>query len=260
MKPFSLLALLSASATALHPHPTKRADTASPPKNWAVALFPAFDSIDVFGPLDPLWYLAFSRQLNLALISETLDPVWVKPPFDSLNRQNSSFWYSINPTHTYSSPPSSIDVLLVPGGAGVRHLNLSTQVEFVRRTYPNLKYLISVCTGAGVLAQAGVLDGKAATTNKKAWKEITPMGKEVDWKSPARWVVDGNIWTSSGVTAGLDLIFAFIDEVYGADMAKNLQSTVEYVRSNGQCDDPFAAIHGVEPTWECIERNVTKAS
>lgn len=246
MKPFSLLALLSASATALHPHPTKRADTgttpytklisdyrelttspASPPKNWAVALFPAFDSIDVFGPLDPLWYLAFSRQLNLALISETLDPVWVKPPFDSLNRQNSSFWYSvrhklllfplplrsqsickrhvavnssqINPTHTYSSPPSSIDVLLVPGGAGVRHLNLSTQVEFVRRTYPNLKYLISVCTGAGVLAQAGVLDGKAATTNKKAWKEITPMGKEVDWKSPARWVVDGNIWTSSGV-------------------------------------------------------------
>lgn len=78
------------------------------PKNWAVALFPAFDPIDVFGTLDPLYYLAFSRQLNLALISETLDPVWVQPPTPALNHQNSSFWYSVSiPPHLSHLPMNS---------------------------------------------------------------------------------------------------------------------------------------------------------
>jgi transcriptional regulator GlxA family with amidase domain len=160
----------------------------------------------------------------------------------------------INPTHTYANPPTSIDVLLVPGGAGARLLNVSTQIDFVRKTYPNVKYLISICTGAGIVARAGVLDGREATTNKKAWATVTNMRKEVVWRSPARWVVDGNIWSSSGVTAGLDLIFAFIEEVYGEDAARELQGTLEYERGRGMCDDVFAEVHGVVPTWECVER------
>lgn len=226
--------------------------TSPPPKNWAVALFPSFDAIDIFGPLDSLWYLAFSRQLNLALLSETLEPVWARPPFSSLNTQNSSFWYSINPTHTYDNPPPDIEVLLVPGGAGVRFLNLTTQIEFVRKTYPNLRYLISICTGAGILAEAGVLDGRSATTNKLAWAQVTEKGPKVKWRSPARWIVDGNIWSSSGVTAGLDLIFAFIEEVYGSQVAKDLQKPLEYERRSDMCDDPFAEINGVKPTWDCV--------
>jgi transcriptional regulator GlxA family with amidase domain len=144
--------------------------------------------------------------------------------------------------------------LLVPGGAGARLLNVSTQIDFVRKTYPNVQYLISICTGAGIVARAGVLDGREATTNKKAWNTVTQMRKEVVWRSPARWVVDGNVWSSSGVTAGLDLIFAFIEEVYGEEVARELQGTVEYERGKGMCDDPFAELHGVQPTWECVER------
>lgn len=56
-----------------------------------MALFPSFDSIDVFGPLNPLSYLAFSRQLNLALIANTLEPVFVEPAMPALNPQNSCF-------------------------------------------------------------------------------------------------------------------------------------------------------------------------
>lgn len=55
------------------------------------------------------------------------------------------------------------------------------------------------------------------------------------------------------VTAGQDLIFAFIEEVYGAQAARNIQGTVEFDRSHSKCDDPFAAIHGVKPTWNCTE-------
>lgn len=53
------------------------------------------------------------------------------------------------------------------------------------------------------------------------------------------------------MTAGLDLIFAFIDEVYGSRAAEDIQGTIEYKRTGDACDDPFAEIHGVEPTWEC---------
>jgi transcriptional regulator GlxA family with amidase domain len=167
--------------------------------NWGVALFDSFDSMDVIGPLNPLWYAAFSRKLNLALIAPTLSPVQVQPVTPDLNTQNSSFWFSINPTHTYSNPPQDLDVLLVPGGPGATFGDVEEVIEFVRVTYPRVKYLITTCTGSGIAARAGVLDGKRATTNKAAWDSVVAMGPEVNWVSPARWTVDGNIWTSSGV-------------------------------------------------------------
>jgi hypothetical protein len=56
----------------------------------------------------------------------------------------------------------------------------------------------------------------------------------------------------------LDLIFAFIEEVYGEDVARDLQGTLEYERGRGMCDDSFAEVHGVEPTWECVERQIKR--
>ncbi|KAF4433767.1 DJ-1 family [Fusarium acutatum] len=242
----------------------------APPKNWGVALYRSFDSIDVFGPLNPLWYLAFSLQLNLALIAPSLSPVWVEPVDPALNKQNSSFWFSINPTHTYADPPKDIEVLLVPGGPGSRMSDVDEVINFVKKTYPGLKYLITTCTGAGIAARAGVLDGKRATTNKKAWKTVTAMGPDVKWVSPARWTVDGNIWTSSGVskpqilgfsahnghkqvTSGLDLIFAFIEEVYGTTYAKDLQGIIEFNRVKDACEDSFAEEHQVPPSGDCFQ-------
>lgn len=224
---------------------------ASPPVNWAVALFNSFDSMDVIGPLNPLFYAAFSRKLNLALIAETLDPVYVQPVSDDLNTQNSSFWLSVNPTHTFDEPPADIDVLLVPGGPGAQIGNVTKVVEFVRETYPRVQYLITTCTGSAIAARAGVLDGKRATTNKAAWDMVVTMGPDVKWVSPARWTVDGNIWTSSGVTSGLDLIFAFMDEVYGEEVTRRIQGVTEYDRHTDPCDDPFAEWHGVEPIGDC---------
>lgn len=149
--------------------------------------------------LDPLFYLAFATKINLSLLSKTIDPVWVRPVSDAANVQNSTFKFSINPTHTFDTAPSNIEVLLVPGGSALMFGNESASAEFVRKVYPNLKYLITTCTGAAIAAEAGVLDGKRATTNKAAWSVITPRTPKVNWVSPARWVVDGNIWTSSGV-------------------------------------------------------------
>lgn len=172
--------------------------TGAAPLNFAVALFDGFDSIDVIGPLNPLFYLSLTHQLNLALVAPTLDPVWVRPA--DPDSTNSSFWFSINPTHTYDSPPEEIDVLLIPGGQGARLTNVTRTVNFVREMYPKVKYLITTCTGAAIAADSGVLDGKRATTSKWAWDQVVARGPNVEWVSPARWVRDGNIWSSSGVS------------------------------------------------------------
>lgn len=61
----------------------------------------------------------------------------------------------------------------------------------------------------------------------------------------ARWVVDGNIWTTSGVSAGIDGVFAFIEEVYGKEAAENIQNTLEYDRHRDPSWDPWADLHGL---------------
>lgn len=168
-------------------------------KNWGVVLFRAFDGQDIFGPLDALQLLAFQRQMNLYLIAETLDPVTSEPASAAMNARNSSFWPVILPTHTFASAPD-LDVLLVPGGAGVRAPDVKNITDFIAGRYPSLEYLITVCTGAGLAAKSGVLDGRRATTNKSAWSTVTAWGPNVDWVRQARWVVDGNIWTAAGVS------------------------------------------------------------
>jgi putative intracellular protease/amidase len=116
------------------------------------------------------------------------------------------------PTHTFKHPPKDLDVLIVPGGVGAYYEPpaMLDAIEFIRETYPRLQYIISVCVGSTLLARAGILDGKRATTNKSVWSWAVSQGPKVDWVPVARWVTDGNIWTTSGVTAGMDGTLAFV--------------------------------------------------
>jgi transcriptional regulator GlxA family with amidase domain len=157
----------------------------------------------------------------------------------------SNFSESVLPTHTYANPPTNLDVLLVPGGAGTRAPDLNSTIAYVKDVYPNLKYIISVCTGATILARAGILDGRRATTNKHAWAWATSTGPDVNWVPTARWVVDGNVWTTSGVAAGLDGVFAFVSYAWGEDIAGPLADSIEYERHTNSSWDPFAKIFNV---------------
>lgn len=138
------------------------------------------------------------QQLDLYLIAETLAPVTPEDPQPSGNPFDSSFWPSILPTHTFATAPP-LDVLFVPGGAGGGPENVAALAGFIAERYPALEYLLTVCTGAGLAAMSGVLDGRNATTNKEEWDVITAFGPHVNWIKVARWVVDGNIWTAGGV-------------------------------------------------------------
>ena len=101
---------------------------------------------------------------------------------------------------------------------------------------------MTICTGATIASRAGILDGRKATTNKKAWAWAISTGPSVDWQRTARWVVDGNIWTSSGVSAGIDLVLAWMGHVYGETVAQYVADSMEYRRTLNSTDDPFADI------------------
>ncbi|KAL6876865.1 class I glutamine amidotransferase-like protein [Trichoderma novae-zelandiae] len=210
------------------------------PTNYAVALFSGFQALDVFGPLDALNILSASTPLDLYILSPTLDPVSTIPVKDPIA---GAIGQCVVPTHTYQDAPKNIEVLLVPGGQGTRDPELTQPVvDFIASTFPNLRYLLTVCTGSALAARAGVLDGKNATSNKLAFDWVASNGPNVRWVRHARWVQDGNIWTSSGVSAGIDMMYAFIAEQYGQGVADSVAISSEYSRNTDSTNDPFSGL------------------
>ncbi|KAG2418868.1 hypothetical protein HFD88_001970 [Aspergillus terreus] len=214
----------------------------APPLHIGLIIFPGFQGLDAFGPLDILNTLSWTHSLTISVLADTLTPTSTKSPLHP-----SATGQLIQPTHTFSSPPAGIDVLLVPGGLGTRDLAATAPaVSFIRDVFPRLQYLITVCTGATLAARAGVLDGRRATTNKMAFREISAAYPAVQWVARARWVVDGKVWSSSGVSAGMDVVFGWVSRVYGLEVAERIAKGLEYewVYRDGT-EDPFAVVYGV---------------
>jgi putative intracellular protease/amidase len=151
--------------------------------------------------------------MTLAVIGHQAGPVTsgMPPHVMSPGGPPVDFGHMLRPnviaTHGFGDAPA-LDVLLVPGGMGNMALEQAgdKSIEnFIARRFNRLDYLLSVCTGAASLANAGVLSGRRATTNKGQWNWVTSHGTGITWVPTARWVQDGKVWTSSGVSAGMCL-------------------------------------------------------
>ncbi|KAF2026309.1 class I glutamine amidotransferase-like protein [Setomelanomma holmii] len=227
------------------------------PIHYGVILFPGFQALDVFGPLDVFNSLSmlYHFPIKLTMLARTLDAVetshqragnkmFSHPETDcSQSMQiNRTFEEQLKIQETVAHGEDGkgvVDVLIVPGGVGTRN-DMSVEIDFVKRMYPSVKAVLSVCTGATILARAGILDRRRATTNKRAWEWATSTGPNVNWIGEARWVVDGNITTGSGISAGIDATYAFVADNYGEDIAQELSDSAEYVRWTDADHDPFA--------------------
>lgn len=212
---------------------------AAPPTKYAVALFPGFQALDAFGPLDTLNNLSESKPLELSILSSSLEPVSTALVPGGLGQ-------SVVPTHTFDGAPADIEVLLVPGGYGTQDAAVvQPTVDFLRARFSRLRYLLTVCTGSALAAEAGVLDGRRATSNKIHFRRVMEKGPRVDWVLEARWVADGNVWTASGISAGIDMMYAFVADMYGEDVAQELADMAEYRRNTDASNDPFARFAGL---------------
>ena len=124
---------------------------------------------------------------------------------------------------------ASLDTLLVPGGYGVRALlQHAGFIDWLRGAAPQPRRLASVCTGSLLLAQAGQLDGVAATTH---WRSLDWMAR--DWPAvrvqrERHWVIDGRVATSAGISAGIDLALKLIEADFGEPLSRATAMHMEY--------------------------------
>ncbi|XSG81746.1 MAG: DJ-1/PfpI family protein [Methyloligella sp. ZOD6] len=173
-------------------------------------LFPDLQQLDLTGPYE---VFASLPETQLHLVAKDLDPVW------------SVTGLILQPTVTLAESPQ-LDILCVPGGAGVNRLMTDPEIlAFLRRQAPALRYLTSVCTGAFVLGAAGLLEGKRATTHWNALDLLSDFGAE---PVKARYVFDGNLVTGGGVTAGIDFGLALAETIAGRGVAEAIQLGLEY--------------------------------
>ncbi|MGH8496555.1 MAG: GlxA family transcriptional regulator [Gammaproteobacteria bacterium] len=129
----------------------------------------------------------------------------------------------------------SIDTLLVAGGIGYKHVcNDADLIAWLRRQRPRVQRMASICTGALILGKAGLLRGRRATTHWHYCDELRDVDAEVEVDPDAIYVQQGNLYTSAGVTAGMDLALALVEEDWGRATALAVaQELVMYMKRPG---------------------------
>lgn len=200
-----------------------------------ILLFPGFELLDVFGPAEVFGSARARGAFDVRLVAERGGEVASAQGPAAVAR------------HGFADCPP-LDVVLVPGGIGTRReVENAALLGWVRERAAAAELVLSVCTGAALLARAGVLDGLRATTNKAAFAWAASQGPRVDWVREARWVDAGRVLTSAGVSAGIDLSLHVVARTLGADTAEEIAAAIEHEWHRDPRRDPFARIHGLVP-------------
>jgi transcriptional regulator GlxA family with amidase domain len=184
-----------------------------------IVVFNEVEELDFVGPWEmfTMWKKYAGGPEKCVLVGQTHAPVIC------------SKGMSINPHVSFADCPQ-LDYLLIPGGQGTRtEVDNPVMIDFVSRQARHCKAILSVCTGAFVLHAAGLLTGKKATTHWNSLDRLRALG-DVEVVEQ-RFVQDGNVWTSAGVSAGTDLALAFIADAAGEETAGKVQFAAEYYPS-----------------------------
>ena len=200
--------------------------------NVGILIFPEVEVLDFAGPFE-----VFSRtRLTPGLESrrsEESAPFHVFTVAKTAAPLKAVGGLTVTPACSFATAPH-IDLLIVPGGFGVRPLLEDPEtLEWVRRTSAAARRTSSVCTGSLLLAKAGLLSGKRATTHWSSLDRLAEMAPDVTVEREARFVDDG-VWTSAGVAAGMDLAFHIVETLCGKEVADETAHYIEYPRERAR--------------------------
>jgi len=192
---------------------------------FAVLLFEDFETLDVFGPVE-----IFGRLVDLYTVK-----------FYSLNGGQIKNKHGVSIlTEKLETLNDKLDIFLIPGGFGTRkEVENKLLIDTIKQISTFSPFVLTVCTGSALLARSGLLDGKKATSNKRAFAWVMTNGANVNWNNKARWTVDGKYYTSSGVSAGMDMALGFLADRHGIEFARKVAVEIEYNWTDDKDNDTF---------------------
>ena len=193
-----------------------------------ILIFPLVEVLDFAGPFE-----VFSRtRLDPGVESrrsEESAPFRVFTVAKSREPVNATGGLVVVPGHGFADAPR-IDLLVVPGGFGTRALLHDEEtLDWIRRTAAGARQVTSVCTGSLLLAQAGLLQGRRATTHWAALDLLESLNVGVTVERDQR-VVDDDVITSAGVASGIDMAFYLVESLFGREVADETAKYIEYRR------------------------------
>jgi transcriptional regulator GlxA family with amidase domain len=205
------------------------------PRRVVLVAFDDLQSLDLIGPNE-----VFSIASRIAPGSYSVEIVAREKTFRS--------WSGVRMEahRTLAASRGPIDTLLVAGGDGVRAAHDDeVLIRWLRSAAGRSRRVASVCTGAFLIARAGLLDGKAATTHWSECHDLERLYPEIDVRSDPIFVRAGNVYTSAGVTAGIDLALALVEEDLGPRVARDVARwLVLFLRRPGGQSQFSAALAG----------------
>lgn len=229
---FSLVAMSVAVATEPASSAEKKSESPATEKPAAktralgIVLYEGFEPLDVYGPVEVFGNVG--PRLKLHIVAEKAGPV------------KSILGAATVAEFGFDDCPE-LDLILVPGGMGtLKQLRNEKFHTWLRERAPKAEIVTSVCSGSAILAAAGLLDGRKATTNKQSFKLLTSGKSKVEWVKEARWVDEGDRVTSSGVSAGIDMSLHIVERLWGSELAEGIADGTEYTWNRDPANDPFA--------------------
>jgi transcriptional regulator GlxA family with amidase domain len=191
-----------------------------PVRRVVIAAFPDCMSLDVVGPAE---VFSTARMYDVEIVAPDPEPFFMSNGMQAV------------PHAGMDDLRGPIDTLVIAGGQGTRRLAGDPRVvAWTRAAAKRSRRVTSVCSGAFVLAAAGLLDGRRATTHWQWCDTLARLHPEVAVERDAIYIVDGPVYTSAGVTAGMDLALALVEEDLGPDVARDVaQQLVVFLRRPG---------------------------
>jgi len=193
--------------------------------NIAVLLFDDFETLDVFGPVE-----IFGRLKDHYKIRFYSESGGLVKNYHGVAIQ----------TENLDDIKGDVDIFLIPGGYGTRtEVDNNSLINKIKKVSQRSNYVFTICTGTALLAKTGLIDGKRATSNKRAFDWVITQGEKVNWIRKARWTKDGKFYTSAGVSAGMDMSLGFLSDIHGVDFARKVAFEIEYNWVENMEEDNF---------------------
>lgn len=187
--------------------------------NTAILIFDDVEVLDFAGPFE---VFSVTNELSGYSILDVYTVAREKKPVTARNG------LSVNPDYSIDEVPQA-DILIIPGGSGTRPLLQQHDVlSWISHSAQYADKVLSVCTGALLLAKVGLLDGIKSTTHGSAFEILADIAPTTEIIRDARFVDNGKVITSAGISAGIDMSLYVIEMLFGKETAQNTAAYMEY--------------------------------